>query len=69
MNQYQGRESCVLPAKRAVSERRARAAGPADRAGHARRTGYAGHAGPDESGELAGRVAVAGSGPSGGETS
>ncbi|MGS2640930.1 hypothetical protein [Streptosporangium sp. G12] len=60
MNQYQGRESCALPAKRAVSERRTRAAGPA---------GLAGHAGPDESGRLAGRVTTAGFGPSGGETS
>ncbi len=57
MNQYQGRESCALPAKRAVSERRTRAAGPAGRAGHA------GHVG------RAGRVATAGFGPSGGETS
>ncbi|WP_344747511.1 hypothetical protein [Streptosporangium vulgare] len=57
VNQYQGRESCVLPARKAVSERRARAAGPADRAGHARHVGHAW------------RVDIAGSRPSGGETS
>ncbi len=60
MNQYQGRESCVLPAKRAVSERPARAAGPADRTGHARHARHVGHAW---------RVAIAGFGPFGGETS
>lgn len=42
MNQYQGRESCALPANQAVSERRVRAAGHAGHVSHAGRVDIAG---------------------------
>ncbi|MER6826883.1 hypothetical protein ABT352_12925 [Streptosporangium sp. NPDC000563] len=41
MNQYQGRESCALPATGAASPPRARAARPADRAIHTGRVDIA----------------------------